>query len=570
MSKSVNVQLRSDRNHKQHKMPYSLSLYKNLPSNVRLFDQLGLLEHICNIIQVDLDRFYTLIGSQSRLYDPDLTDEIFLDWLQQLVGLAPEQSRWLGIGLNPDWSDNHKRVVISRVWIYWQIKGTERAIREAIALWLQWEDAKTAKLEIVLPFGTTATSEPPKWCVWGQSYDEYLLQTYKERRQLGSGDYSNNYTPNYFVLKSNSSLEWNSNINWIIQRAVLCEAPTNILSEGSKLGPRRPWMHFYLNLEDWNKIFPDIFQLNPEIWHTLNEVTVLGWLGEHEIYGTTTDPLSIDPNNLGITEYLISRMHWSKVVYPTTVVGSTWRTGEVEGYESYQSLVPQPPPGGLPLSDMTIDLDAYQSIAVDDFIQPVVLPPIAEPEFFSAYTELREYFFTNFAAQTVQNFGHQPQINIDNLMPMGFYPSQDTPCIVFSGLSGNAIFDIYDIYPYSQIDYTDNINTHPLVLFASQASNWRIVLKTPDGFYLLFPVTSWFYQEATVEGFESRQQFFDLGSGHTQLYLEFVFQPQEDLLISSVSLFLGSKLINDKVPSDSLVLQAEGCYGFVYTIPLQG
>jgi hypothetical protein len=261
-------------------MSHSRRLYDMLPLYARIADELGVLQQICDVgVQPQLNIFYKLIELQEFLYDPDHPASFpHLDWLGQFVGLGKIEDHYLGIGINPKWKDSDKRNLIKKAWKYWQIKGTEKGIRQAIALWLLWEKAEDRQIfEIRLPLGRFPCEQPPNWVTYGTRYQHFRTQTFKDLQRVGWGDSpGKTYRPRYeiFVKPEN---------NWFYgerysDRQLIARKPHEISTDFSRMGTFRPWLHFNeLDEVDWHKIFPDIFSLNPEILIAPAVPTVVGW-----------------------------------------------------------------------------------------------------------------------------------------------------------------------------------------------------------------------------------------------------------------------------------------------------
>lgn len=220
----------------------SPSIYENLPLYARVADERQILRHVCDAIQPPYDEMRYLLSRMDFFFDPDHTPAEFLDWFGQIVGLAPIDDQWLGLGLNPEWGEQHKRDVIKRAWLYWQLKGTDWAIREALDMWLQWRDSHTDRLLFTIPFGKTPTAQPPGWWDYQTCYGDQRLHPWTEIKRLGMGD-----------------------------------NPREGFS-GAAIGPYHTWLHLNPTDADWNKLFPDIYTLNPEIWDAHRTVTVFGWI----------------------------------------------------------------------------------------------------------------------------------------------------------------------------------------------------------------------------------------------------------------------------------------------------
>lgn len=259
-------------------MPYRQRFYENLPIYAQLADEeQGLLRHICDIaIQPELDKIYEAFAGQEYYYDPNHPLAWnHLDWLGQFVGLGMIADHWLGIGLNPDWPIAWKIDAIFRAWGYWQIKGSEAGIREAVSIWLRFDDQKRFLLK--LPFGKNATEEHPGWWNYETLYDDHLNKIFPERKNFAWGNYwGEQYRANYHSIQALNPIWdyldlWSDGMwNYL--------PPAETISERSRLGDRELWMHFYLKEREWGQIFPDILKLNIEILPCTTTATIFGWL----------------------------------------------------------------------------------------------------------------------------------------------------------------------------------------------------------------------------------------------------------------------------------------------------
>ena len=272
-------------------MAYKKRFYENLPIYARLADEeSGLLALLCDrLIQPHLDDIQRLLRQQEHFYDPDHPlASTHLDWLGQFVALGSIQGHFLGIGINPNWSVEQKRRIIWRAWKYWQVKGSEKGVREAIALWLQWEPAHDEeRLLINHPFGDRPIATPPQWWGWASEfnvsggienrYDAHLLQKYPERQHLGSGDYPGTFHQPFYHTLQQPSWAWDYGRCWS-DRELDYVAPPIYEDKWSRLGPRNIWLHAYLKEYDWNRIFPDIFELLDEALPVTAIPTVFGWI----------------------------------------------------------------------------------------------------------------------------------------------------------------------------------------------------------------------------------------------------------------------------------------------------
>ena len=310
-------------------MPYSRRIYEMLPVFARMADEeRGLLRHICDWgIQPELDNLYSKIQLQEYYYNPDHPASWdHLDWLGQFVGLGILDGHWLGVGLNPNWSVAAKVDIIKRTWNYWQIKGSEAGIREAIAMWLRFEDR--SRLLLDLPFGRTPTDEPPNWHGWNTPYDVSLNQTFPEKQRMGWGNYwGNHYEPDYFTLQADWTWEWGVLEDGGIEAGEPWQdrdddipvlnyiEPPDLYLDRSRMGDRELWMHFYLKENEWNRIFPDIFELNLETLPVTTTAAVFGWLQgirQPAIQPLIQTPRSIDEQT--VTEFEFDGMQWGQLL----------------------------------------------------------------------------------------------------------------------------------------------------------------------------------------------------------------------------------------------------------------
>jgi len=304
-------------------MPYSKRIYEMLPVFARMADEeRGLLRHICDWgIQPELDSLYSKIQLQEYLYNPDHPASWgHLDWLGQFVGLGILEGHWLGVGLNPNWSVAAKIDVIKRAWNYWQIKGSEAGIREAIAMWLRFEDRP--RLLLNLPFGNVPTDEPPNWHGWNTPYDVSLNQTFPEKQSIGWGNYwGTHYQPDYFTLEADWTWEWGTleegegGEPWQDSPILNYVEPPDLYLDRSCLGDRELWMHFYLKEHEWNRIFPDIFELNLETIPITTTASVFGWLQgirQPAIQPLIQTPRSVDEQT--VTEIEFDGMQWGQLL----------------------------------------------------------------------------------------------------------------------------------------------------------------------------------------------------------------------------------------------------------------
>ena len=245
---------------------YDRKLYNNLPLYARLADEEGILRHICDVIQVEIDKGFRALYKRQFLFDAESAPDEWLQFLGQFVALSPQGESYLGTGINPDWSTGQKRRLLLNVWKYWQKKGTPQGIREAIWLWLDWEGAlDSTKLYISQPFGDRPSAKPANWFSWGSSYNGNLIRTYREKNFLGAEQIVR-YRPNY-SFRNTDQEQWSRQ-----------EEEINI----SYLGPNNLWVHAILVAEEWIKIFPGITELFKEVVPTGRKPVVFGWLRNDE------------------------------------------------------------------------------------------------------------------------------------------------------------------------------------------------------------------------------------------------------------------------------------------------
>jgi hypothetical protein len=278
---------------------HSRRFFELLPIYAQLADEIGLLEHFCDqAVQPLLDFFYEQIDAQQYRYNVDHPLSFgHLDWLGQFVGLGEISGHHLGIGINPDWTTESKRRLIKKAWKYWQYKGTEQGVRDAIAFWLLWEESQSKdRLEIILPLGKSIQEFPPGWIVYGNQRNLWRVQTTSQTQRMGWCDRpSGYYIPRQFKLTPYEG--WGKNYGSIYSRRILkYNTPPHIYGDLSRMGSHRPWLHFNdLSEEEWRLLFPGIFELNGEMFSVHDIPTVVGWLKG----GTSSDWLieQVKPND---------------------------------------------------------------------------------------------------------------------------------------------------------------------------------------------------------------------------------------------------------------------------------
>lgn len=263
----------------------SRTLYRSLPLYSQWFDEQSgsILAHLCGSIQPELDLIEQILGEYEFFLslDSPLNDE-YLDFLQQFVGAAPIEGRYLGIGLDPSWSVPQKKRVISRLFQYWQSKGTESAMRLAITLWLEWPEAESPEaLDIRYPFGSQISSEPDNWWQWGTLYDAGCYQSYKDSQVFGGGDIPGfNYQPPGLRLR-----EFVDRWQWSVEvwSPRLLDPLTFPIVKNSRnyLGPNNIGLHFNPSLDEfptWNQIFNNYSILSTEIIPVQTSDLVFQWV----------------------------------------------------------------------------------------------------------------------------------------------------------------------------------------------------------------------------------------------------------------------------------------------------
>ena len=221
-----------------------------------------------------LDTVWRLMGSREQLFDPTHPAAMYhMAFLSQFVGLAGTRSRWIGIGLNPDWDFFTQLDVILRAPGYYKIQGTNPGIIEAISMWLRYDGS----IRLYQPFGDVPTVSPPRWADYYTPYDQYVLRNFEDARILGLTDYSTILSVDRkwrrFTASSNE-WEYGEPFGYSLHEAPAI--PTNYIDPA--MGPRNAWKFFYLDKTTWNQIFGDIHKLDIEALPSLTRPTNVGWL----------------------------------------------------------------------------------------------------------------------------------------------------------------------------------------------------------------------------------------------------------------------------------------------------
>lgn len=246
-------------------MPISRNLYSNLPVNARYADRSGVLKLLLERgIQVELDRLYEILQNREVLFDPTQpASGPYLDWLGQIFGLyRGKNGGWVGVGLNPDWSDEHKRFVIAEISDYWRNKGTEAGIKAALKLWLLWEDPV---VEFTYPQAT-------HWLNYGDRLIPEISKGVLERKRLGSGDYfpGREYRPGWKIEEVIVDPDDNSN------ELTVAVDPTFITQ--SRLAQNNVWLQLFPQSTDiWNRLVWKLSGLIIETFDVRAIVTPVLW-----------------------------------------------------------------------------------------------------------------------------------------------------------------------------------------------------------------------------------------------------------------------------------------------------
>lgn len=262
----------------------NLNIYEKLPEYIRMFDRMGLIEHLANVFQAPANRFQRVIDVSPDLFNPGvlaLTRQDFLPFLGQFVGLGTRAGEYLGIGINPEWPPSHQALVIEEAFQYWLQKGTEPGVRKAIRLWLQWLEADSIdRCRIVLPMGKVRSDRATLWFDHYTSFDDPLYQVLEDKQQLISGDYSRYYTPNEEELHQPEWFwEYDSDFFQQMSDELTYQKAPRRLGDGSHLIDHAPWQHFWLERHfEWNKVNPDILKLNPHVLSAVARPVPFSWL----------------------------------------------------------------------------------------------------------------------------------------------------------------------------------------------------------------------------------------------------------------------------------------------------
>jgi phage tail-like protein len=300
---------------------YSTELYRNLPQNVRLADEQGLLLHFCMAMQPTYDDILRILSQIEFTFDPEYTESNLLDWYQQLVGLAPLGDRFIGIGLTPTWTPQHKREVIKQAWQYWQRRGTEQGVRDALFMWLQWPHSQQS-IYIKLPWGRRPSGTPPQWSGYNTIFGSWKTKRWRDRSHLGGGGAPGTRA---ILWREINTSTWNpadrltGNINSAIK---------NVDLPGSRMGAHATWIYLQPG-QAWNQIFPQIFDLDLEAWDIQAQTVYFGWID-----GGTTVPLDLRRSPLA---------DQLKAVYNVSIQGFRYTDIFTSSYRPSKTFATSPP-----------------------------------------------------------------------------------------------------------------------------------------------------------------------------------------------------------------------------------
>ena len=125
----------------------------------------------------------------------------------------------------------------------------------------------------------------------------------------------------------------------------------------------------------------------------------------------------------------------------------------------------------------------------------------------------------------------------------------------------------------SEIDLPPTVlplfDLYPIIGSVSNGSNWKLLLETTEGITVL-PPTTMFWSDVLGAGDPGkRSQGISLETGLTNLYLEFIIQPQIASKLRSVTLMLENKVLKASSFGDPLDFSDPGCFGFRFSVPLR-
>ncbi len=593
-------------------MNYSRRIFDNLPIYAQIGDSQGVLQFICDQgLQSQYDDIYRALSQQEFFYDPNHPVSYdHLDWLGQLVGLGTIGKQWLGIGLNPDWAIQPKVNLIKAASNYWQIKGTEAGIRQAISLWLLWDASTNAKLAINLPFGKHPTISPPSWYSWGTRYNVDFLKIWQDKKFLPLGEYSNYlYQENFTTVTS-----WTKTLpkTQVLKDASTITSKRHQYYDKSRLGPRRPRMHFHLTPNDWNLIFPNIFTLNPEIWNAYVQPFVFGWL--HLPIDLVSDALYLERDTqkyplykkvlnlvlpFKVANYFTS--YNATLPYSANIIGEYYDQGsgitcqkEDNGYEPAEI-----PDDVLELqrSLFTKYISEYKVLHIENMYGSGV--PLYGSGMGNVYpTGLGSAYPPFVEVWVIPANDDDTPMPIDGIYPpeISYCKEQDTyscrlgfPVDTFSAIDTLESDSLYydsdfvdlcnpirtnkNVQPYQWADIVTPINeseyfdAYPLLKKISDVNSWSLFVETKTALYILKPSTV-FWVKAPGSEEPDRAMSFSFANGYTKLYLEFLFHSGVNDDIVNITLALEDKII-DYLDVSSLVMTKDGAYGFVFdALPL--
>ncbi|HEY9879108.1 MAG TPA: phage tail protein, partial [Leptolyngbyaceae cyanobacterium] len=253
-------------------MAYTERIFENMPLYARMADEASTLEHVCDSIQPQMDAVRRKLDQLPFLFDPSTAPSSYLDWMGQWFGLAPIDGKWLGLGLNPKWSESHKREVLSRIWQFWQAKGTEWSVREAAALWLELPNAHN-RVILYQPIGKAPTAEPPGFWTYRTRYRSQLTTDIFSKKRLGAETFGP-YQPDW----QDFSTPWTWDHRAVFGEELIDETPPIIPVASSRMGPRNLWQLYELTPDEWRTVFPNVFDLQPEILDPRVTPTIFGKL----------------------------------------------------------------------------------------------------------------------------------------------------------------------------------------------------------------------------------------------------------------------------------------------------
>lgn len=172
------------------------NIFDGLPYYVKLEDTKagGIIKHICDLgIQPEYESMRRILTLLDSAFDPRyISSNNMIEDMGKMLGLFNYEDHWIGIGINPNWTDEKKRNVVENIFDYWKIKGVAGSLEKALLIWGTDEvnPSLPFKLREEIVLQNTILHRIDRVSLWSYytPFNHNYLVPLSVQRRLGVGD----------------------------------------------------------------------------------------------------------------------------------------------------------------------------------------------------------------------------------------------------------------------------------------------------------------------------------------------------------------------------------------------